>query len=655
MEKIAEGEVVWRPSKETVEKAQMTALIRSLGCKTYDEVNARATEDPEWFWDGLLKFIDFRFYKPYDKVLDISKGKAWAKWCVGGTTNAYLNCIEKHKGTPIWTSTALDWEGEDGRTRSYSYEEFDAEASKLAAALKSMGVKKGDIVGLHLPMIPEVYIAYMANLKIGAVNMPLFSGFGPAPIAVRINDGGCKIVITADGTWRRGEPGPMKVMLDEAAEDCPDLKDVIVVRHLGEKNLAVEMKEGRDVWWHDVVAGQPTDLPTEELPAEWPERLAFTSGTTGKPKGIIQTHVGFTTKIALDVNLCSDFVPGDSFMWLSDFGWMVGAMTAIAPTFGGGRVVVAEGAPDYPDIDRFWRLIEDYKVTHFGIAPTAQRGCMKYGKEPVEKHDLSSLKCLITGGEPATPDAWNWTFEVVGKKKIPVLNMSGGTEIGCSIVTGSYIHPLKPCAFNGSALGSGAAVLDEQGNPVKPGEVGELVLLQPSIGLTRSFWGEGGDERYLETYWSDYKDIWRHGDFAAIDEDGFWYILGRSDDTIKVSGKRTGPSEIESLAMATGKLADVAAIGLPDQMKGSAVGLIAIPAQGVEGDDALRGEISNAVVEGMGRSYRPREIHFVPDLPRTRSMKVMRRVIRSVLLDEPAGDLSSLVNPEALDWLKNIK
>lgn len=654
MEWIEAGKVVWRPSPELVEGSQLMALIRQTGADSYEDLQEKSMADPAWFWDNLLRFLDMRFYQPYDRVMDISGGKPWTMWCLGGSTNAYLNCIDKHKDTAVWDSPYLHFNGENGDRLSLSYREFDSEVCRLANALKQLGIGIGDVVGLYLPMIPEVFMTFFACAKVGAIGMPLFSGFGPAPIAVRLQESAARAVVTADGTWRKGQPSEMKSVLDEALADAPDIQTVIVVDRM-RGSVPVAMQDGRDHWWADLVTPQQGECATEELPAETPLTLAFTSGTTGKPKGIIQTHVGFVTKIALDVDLTTDFRTGDCYFWLSDFGWMVGAMSAVTSAYMGGALVVAEGAPDFPDAGRFWRLIAKYGVTHFGIAPTAVRGAMRFGSEMVREHDLSSLKVLMTAGEPATPDAWNWLFKVIGDSKLPIINITGGTEVGCAIVTGTVIHDLKPCSFSGPSLGSGAAVFDDTGQPIAPGQVGELVMTQPSIGLTKGFWGEGGRERYLEAYWQDYPDVWRHGDFALIDEDGFWYLLGRSDDTIKVAGKRTGPAEIEALAMATGKIEEAAVIGLPDQMSGSVIGLIVIPKAQFASDNALKADLSAAVVEGMGRAYRPREIHFVPDLPRTRSMKVMRRVIRSVLLDEPAGDLSALSNPEAKVYLEAIR
>ncbi|MFO1190320.1 MAG: AMP-binding protein [Alphaproteobacteria bacterium] len=653
------GEFVWRPTPEAVDKSRMMALVRSLGCKTYDEMLAKAEKDPEWFWGGAIKAIDFRFYKPYTRVMDGTRGKPWTDWFIGGTTNAYLNLIEKHKGTPVWNAPALAFEGEDGRQRSYTYAELDAEAGRLANALKALGVKTGDVVGLFLPMIPEVFISWYAVARIGAIAMPLFSGFGPEPIAVRVNESKAKVIICADGTWRRGVPGAMKSVLDQAAKEAPSIEKVICVRHLGDtpggEKLDTPWVEGRDLWWHDFVARQSSDVKTAELPAESPLTLIFTSGTTGKPKGVIQTHVGFISKIAIDVTTCCDIQQGDRIFWLSDFGWMVGTLVATATTYVGGSVFTAEGAPDYPDQGRFWRLIQNHKVTHFGIAPTAARGVMRYGVEEPAKYDLSSLKGLITAGEPSTPDEWGWLFEHICKKKLPMYNISGGTEIGSSIVTCTSIQPMKPCGFSGTAPGAAAAVFNENGERIKPGEVGELVVMQPNPAMTKGFWGPDGKDRYLDAYWRVYPDVWRHGDFATIDKDGAWFLLGRSDDTLKISGKRTGPAELEGILMETGKLAEVAVIGLPDSLKGEAVGVVGVPAKGVTVNDALVNEISNALVAGMGRSYRPREVHFVADLPKTRSLKIMRRLIRAILLDQSPGDTSSLVNPEALSLLRALK
>lgn len=648
MEEVIQAEVQWRPSESIKSASNLTAFLKQVGVATYEELNTRSEKDPEWFWNAFLKFINFRFYKPYTKVMDSSRGAPWTKWCLGGETNVVLNCLDKHRGTPVWNKTYIIWEGEDGRKRTLTYAEFNELVCKMAGSLKSLGIGKGDVVGLYVPMIPEAIASIFAVTKIGGILMPLFSGFGPEPLSVRFNDSSAKAVITVDGTWRRGKELSVKGPLDEALKSSPSVKHVIVVRHLGDK-VPANMVKGRDHWFDEISKNQPADFPTVVMDAEDPAFLVYTSGTTGKPKGTVHTHCSLAAKIALDVGLCMDMKESDRLFWMSDIGWLVGPLASISSTFHGASFVVFEGAPDYPDTGRHWRAMSENKVTYLGIAPTSVRSLMRYGNE-IDNYDFSSLRIMVSTGEPWTFDAWKWLFERVGKKRVPILNYTGGTECGGGIAAGTVLHPLKPGCFAGAIPGTGARVVDENGKPVSPGTVGELVMTTPSIGNTRSLWHD--DERYIDSYYSMYGDKWRQGDFAMIDADGFWYLLGRSDDTIKVSGKRTGPSEIEGILTGTGKIVEAAVIGLPDPIKGSAVGCVCVPMPGVTADEALRAELSNAVTGKMGVSYRPKEIIFVSDLPKTRNLKIMRRMVRSVILGDPAGDTSSLVNPESLEELR---
>ena len=642
------GSIVWRPSDELRCESRMQAFLDQAGLPDRAALCERADADPAWYWNALLKFLDIRFYKPYSQVLDTSKGIQWPVWCVDGTTNVVLNCIDKHRGTEIWDKAWIEWEGEDGATRSLTYADMDAEICRFAAALKARGIGKGDVVGLYLPMLSESFAAMFAIMKIGAVVLPLFSGFGPQPIAVRLNDAEAKAVVTADGTLRRGSEGAMKAVLDEALAECPTVRDVFVVARLGDR-IACPMTEGRDHWWHEATAGQPTDTPTEEMDAEDMAFLVYTSGTTGKPKGVVATHCGSISKLALDIGLCFDFKQTDRMMWVSDMGWVVGPFTGLATSFFGGSLVVAEGTPDYPDTTRHWRLMQDYGVTWLGIAPTTVRGMMRYGDE-VEEFDYSKLRIMASTGEPWTEDAWRWLFERVGGGRSPILNYCGGTECFGGIISSGILEPMKPGTFSGPMPGTGAQVVDADGNPAPPGVLGELVMTTPSIGNTRGLWRD--DERYLDGYWSMYGDKWRQGDWAMIDEDGYWYVTGRSDDVINISGKRTGPTEIEGALMSSGRISEAAVIGVPDPVKGAALCCVCVPMPGEASDDKLRGALSNAVTDALGRSYRPRDILFVSDLPKTRNMKIMRRVVRSVVLGETAGDLSSLVNPEAVEELR---
>jgi len=599
----------------------------------------------------VFEFCDFRFYKPYTQMLDMSRGIEWSRWCVGGTTNVVLNCLDRHRGTPVWNQVFIEWEGEDPQQRrTLTYAQFDAEVCRLAAALQSLGVQRGDRVGLYMPNLPETFIAFFAALKIGAVLMPLFSGFGPQPIVSRLNDGQAKVVLTVDGTWRRGTPGQMKSVLDEALADVPSVQHVLVLRHMGDA-IACPMTPGRDHDWASLVAKQPSELPTAEMAADDAAILLYTSGTTGKPKGCVWTHVSFLGSMVMrDMHICADFKSTDRFFFMSDMGWMVGAMCACVPSYFGGSLLVVEGTPDFPDTGRFWRLVQDYKVTYLGVAPTLIRSLMRYGDEEVERYDLSSLRITCSGGEAWTEAPWRWFFEHVCKKRLPIMNIVGGTEVGGCNFTGTMIHPMRPGSFAARGLGAGVDIVDESGKPVPRGQVGELVLRNPNIGFTKSLWND--DERYLDSYWRIIPGLWVHGDFAMQDEDGLYYILGRSDDTIKISGKRTGPSEIETLLTQTGKVSEVAVVGVPDEVKGSAIVCVCVPMPNVPPDAALEAELSQAVVHGMGASYRPRQVVFVHDLPKTRNMKIMRRVVRAVYKGDSPGDLSSLVNPESVAELQ---
>jgi acetyl-CoA synthetase len=434
-----------------------------------------------------------------------------------------------------------------------------------------------------------------------------------------------------------------------ALQASPTVKHVIVTRRDG---LVIDtpMQKGRDLWWDDAISGKPGNVATVEMQAEDPAILLYTSGTTGEPKGCIWTHIGFIgSMVTRDMIICGDFKSSDRFFFFSDMGWMVGAMCACIPSFAGGSLLIAEGTPDYPDTGRFWRLIAEHRVTYLGVSPTIVRSLMRYGLE-VEAYDLSSLRMTASGGEAWTAAPWLWFFEQVCKQKIPIINISGGTEVGGCIFIGTPNHPMNPGSFSRPALGVGADIVDMTGERVPGGTVGELVLRHSSIGLTKSLWK--ADARYIESYWSTLPGLWVHGDFAMRGKDALYYILGRSDDTIKISGKRTGPSELEGILIATGKLAEAAVFGIPHPIKGSAVVCACVPMPGVEGDHILGAELSAAIVAGMGASYRPETILFVDDLPRTRNLKIMRRVLRAVFGDKDPGDLSALANPEAVDRLR---
>ncbi|WP_254914652.1 AMP-binding protein [Pigmentiphaga sp. NML030171] len=626
-------------------RSVLARFLGHTGMADFAELERRADADPGWLTEQVLRFCDFRFYRPYARILDTSRGIERADWCVGGTTNIVLNCLDRHRGTAIWDKEFLVWEGEDGQVRRFTYGEFDRQVGRLAAALLALGIRQADRVALYLPNIPEAFVALFAVIKIGAIAVPLFSGFGVEPLVSRLRDAGAQAVITAGGTWRRGSFVPMKAVLDAALEEVPGVSSVVVV---GRQNSPqAPMTPGRDRDWDTLLAAQQAIPDTAELPAEAPAILLYTSGTTGKPKGCVWTQVSFLASMALrDVHICGDFRQDDRLFFMSDMGWMVGPMSALLPSYFGASVLLAEGVPDYPRPDRFWNLADGHAVSYLGVSPTIVRGLMRYGPESVDRLALSRLRITCSGGEPWNDAAWLWFFEHVCRRRIPIVNLVGGTEVcGCNFV-GTVCHPMQPGSFSARGLGCGVDIVDEQGSPVADGVVGELVLRNPGIGMTKSIWGD--DERYLDTYWRTLPGVWVHGDLAVRDRHGLYYVLGRSDDTIKVSGKRTGPAELESVLTNTGEVIEAAVIGVPDDKSGSAIVCVCVPMKGAAGDEALGARLSDALRARMGAAYRPKHVYIVDDLPRTRNMKIMRRVVRAAYLSLPVGDLSSCVNPESV-------
>ena len=640
--------VAWRPDAAIVEQANLTRFMRTLGVQSFEALNERANQDPAGFHDQLMAFLDYRFERPYERVLDLGEGQPFAHWCVGGLANVAINCLDRWRGTPRYAQPALVWDGEDGSVTTWTFADLDRETCRLAWGLRRLGVGRGDVVGMYLPNLPQAAAAMLAVAKIGGIVLPMFSGFGADAVTQRLTDGQAVAVITVDGSLRRGKPVGAKAVVDQALAHCPGVRHVVVLRHLAAEH---GWTPGRDHWWDELAAGAPNDVAevsTEAMPADDPFLLMFTSGTSGKPKGVVHSHCGFPVKTALDLSICMDLKPTDRFLWMSDMGWLVGPMLVFGGLLVGATVVLAEGAPNYPQPDRLWRLVERHRVSYLGLAPTIARLSMSLPDELLAERDLSSLRVMISTGEPWTPEAWHWTFERIGKGRVPLLNFSGGTEMG-GILTGTVIHPLKPCAFAGAVPGTGADVVDaHDGHSVGAGVTGELVMRTPTIGLTRGLWHDR--KRYLDSYWSRLPGLWVHGDFASRDADGMWYVHGRSDDTLKIAGKRTGPAEIEALLMGTGLLQDAAAIGIPDPLKGTAVVCVCVPRPGIDLEAGAKA-LSAAVVAGLGGAFKPAAVAFVADLPRTRNMKVMRRVVRAAWLGEAAGDLSTLVNPEAVQTI----
>lgn len=630
----------WVPDPDLAASSNATEFMQAVGADRWEDLVRLGDEEPERFHDELLRHVDFQFFRPYDRVMNDSKGPEWVRWCEGGTTNVVLNVLDRWRNTPVYDKEAVVWDGEDGTQRSLTYRALDVEVCRLAGGLRSLDLGTGDVIAVYMPNVPEAVVAMLAIAKIGAVVMPLFSGFGVDAVAARLETGEAKAVVTIDASLRRGRLASAKDVVDEAIGDSATA--VVVLRHSGSE---VSWDPERDHWWHELCDGQPDDAPTTEVDAEAPYLLVFTSGTTGAPKGVVHTHIGFTAKLALDLWLMLDLKQEDRVLWMSDMGWIIGPLLVFGAPLTGSTLVLVEGAPNYPDPDRMWRLVADHRVTYLGVAPTTVRTFMAQGSRPAADFDLSNLRILISAGEAWTTDAWRWHFSEVGGQRLPILNFSGGTEM-ISIIGTTVLLPLKVNGFNCAIPGAGADVVDDKGDSVSAGAVGELVMRKPTIGLTRGLWND--DARYLDTYWSTWPGIWHHGDFASRDADGQWYIHGRSDDTMKIAGKRTGPAEIEALLLATGLLAEVAAVGLPDPIKGAALIAVCNTRQGIEPSDEVRNELSQALVQGMGHAFRPAKVIFVDDLPKTRNMKIVRRVIRAALANEDLGDISALVNPESI-------
>jgi acetyl-CoA synthetase len=638
------AEIVWRPSAEYLERSRLRRFMVAQGIGSFEELLARSASDPEWFWTAVVDDLDLQFYTPFERALDDSRGTAWATWFPGGTYNWVHNAIDKYAAGRQADKVALIWEGDDGQARKLTYREIHDEANRLANALASLGVEQGDRVGISLPMLVETVVATIAVGKLGAIFIPIFSGYGAESVATRLRDAEAKCLITADGFYRRGGTVPMKKTADEAVSTAPTVAHVVVVQRIGGENTP--MKSGRDHWWHKLVAEQSSRFETARTAAEDPFMIIYTSGTTGKPKGALHTHDGFPIKATQDMAHCFDVGASDTLLWLTDLGWMMGPWAIIGTLTLGATLVIFEGTPDYPKPDRLWELVERYKVTVCGVAPTVVRALMAQGDSWPQGRDLSSLRVLGSSGEAWNPGPWRWFFDVIGGSRCPIINYSGGTEISGGILSSFTILPLKATCFSAPVPGMAVDVVDDSGASVR-GTVGELVVRNAWPGMTRGFWRDS--DRYLETYWSRLPGLWVHGDFAQIDADGFWYILGRSDDTIKVAGKRVGPAEVESAAVGHPAVQEAAAIGVPHPVKGDTIVTFVVLRAGQQPDEATRSGIEARIIAELGKALKPEAIKFVADLPKTRNAKVMRRVIRAQYLGLPLGDITALENPAAVE------
>ncbi len=649
-----DGEAVaWRPDPEAARTSFLARFLASTGEPSLDALQARASADPGWFWGAATDDIGIPWTRRPRDVLDASGGSAWARWWVGGAFDyAAAGLGARLARAP--DAVALDWEGEDGAVRRLTNRELADAVEVAARRLRALGIGAGDRVGILLPMLLETAVAMLALARVRAIFTPIFSGYGAPAIATRLADCDASALITADGFLRRGSWVALKGVADEAVAAVPSVRHVLVVRRAGEA-VATPWTAGRDAWWDAplATAATSTDEPAgpPDIDPETPFMLIYTSGTTGRPKGAVHVHGGFPIKAAQDLAHHFDLGPGDCLFWFTDLGWMMGPWAIAGSLLRGARLVLYEGAPDHPGPDRLWSIVERHRVTHLGVSPTVIRSLMAHGEDPVRAHDRSSLRVLGSTGEPWNPEPWWWYFREVGEGRCPVVNYSGGTEVSGGIVSGNVIGPIRPASFSGPCIGTAADVTDETGAPVR-GAVGELVIRAPMPGMTRGFWRD--PERYEETYWSRIPGTWVHGDWASIEADGFWYIHGRSDDTLKVAGKRVGPAEVESAAVSHRAVLEAAAIGVPHEIKGEVIVVLCVLRPGEQDDEALRADIARTVADQLGKPLKPETVAVVRALPKTRSGKVMRRVARASWLGLDPGDLSSLDDPLTVEAIRAI-
>jgi acetyl-CoA synthetase len=627
---------VFTPSSDLVKNANITVYMKSKGFDNYEDFYKWSLANRFEHWDDMAK--ELHWFEPWQKTFEWTN-KPFFKWFVGGKFNAAYNCLDRHMQTPTRTKVAYYWEGDDGSTRTITYEDLYVMTNRVAKVLQNLGVKKGDRVAIYMPMIPELVAAVLACARLGAPHMVVFGGFAASSLRDRIIDCDARVLITADGNYRGAKPIELKKIADEAVAETPGIEKVVVVRHMGKE---VPMKQGRDIYLDELLKDVPADtvVPCEPMDSEDMLYILYTSGSTGKPKGVVHVQGGYSVGVYATTKFVFDIKPNDVFWCTADVGWVTGhSYTIYGPLMNGATSILFEGIPTYPAADRFWSIVEKYKGTIIYTAPTAIRSLMRFGEELPAKHDLSSLRLLGTVGEPINPEAWMWYRKNIGRNELPIMDTWWQTETGAIMISPTPILPLKPGSASRPLPTIEADVVDRNGHSVGKGKGGFLIVRHPWPAQMRTIFG---DPARYETYWNTIEDVYFAGDAATMDSDGYFRIQGRVDDVIKVSGHRLGSMEIESSLVSHPAVAEAAAIGKPDQIKGERVKVFVILKNGVEPSDELAKELKQHVRTVIGPLATPDELEFVPSLPKTRSGKIMRRVVRARELGEPVGDVTTM-------------
>ena len=611
-----------------------------------DELCIKSKNNLEWFWESVDEDIGIVWDEPYTKTLDTSNGIAWAKWFVNGKTNIYKSSVEKFtKKTP--EKIAYDFISEDGIQTKLSYFELNSKVSKFANGLKSLGVKKGDVIAIYLPMIEEAIISILAAAKIGAVQTIIFSGYSSESLQIRLQDCKAKILLTSDGFHRKGKSISQKTIVENAIVDT-NIEKIVVVPY---KGIDQYEKSNKIEFYDKLILNQSNSCNTEIMDSEDPLFILYTSGTTGKPKGVIHTHGGFSVFAGHQASYLVNMGENDRLFWPADIGWITGLVWNVyGLLLTGSNAIIYDGALDFPNSDRVWEILSKHKATIFGISPTAVRLFKKINAKPLEKYSLDTLQNIPTTGEPLDEDSWWWLFEKVGNKKIPIMNLSGGTEIGGAMLSVFPGMKLKPSTVGIPVPGMDLDIVDEDGNQIR-GNNGYLIIKQPWPAMTRGLLND--DERYLETYWSKFENIWFHGDYVLADEDNLWYMKGRADDVINVSGHRMSTAEIEHTVISHKKISDAASISIPDELTGEAIVVFFVPEN--KNEINLEADIVEHINKKIGKIAKPKLIFQLSDLPKTRTGKIMRRLLKAKLIGNPLGDLSSLENPDILKEIDKFK